>query len=585
MTSNKNQPVSPHAELDAALKGCRAAFLAIAGFSALLNILALTGSMFMMEVYDRVLPSRSVPTLIGLLSLAVTLYVFQGLMDALRGRLLVRVGTRLDQVMSDRVYATVMRLPIQAPKRGASIHPLRDLDTVRAYLSGPGPTAFFDLPWVPFYLAICFAFHFWIGMTVAVGALILVSLTLLSEVLAKNSSLEATRDGNERWKLAETSRRNAEALTALGMTGWIASRWQQLNHKYLAGHGQSSDLAANLSAIGRSFRMLLQSVVLAVGAYLVINQQASAGVIIASSILSARAIGPVDLAISHWRSFVGARQARARLNQLLAMLPVVRTPIALPKPKGGLAVDNVSTTPPDVPRAVVQEMSFALKAGSGLGVIGPSASGKSSLARVLVGLWPPVRGTVRLDGATLDQWAPDELGKHIGYLPQDVELIEGTVAENIARFDPKATPDSIIAAARAAGVHDLVLGLPQGYDTPIGEQGSALSAGQQQRIALARAMYGDPFLIVLDEPNSNLDVEGDEALTQAILGARARGAIVVVVAHRPSALSGVDNVLAMQGGRTQAFGPKDEVLAKVLRRDQPVAPVAVPKIVHTAVQA
>lgn len=585
MTSIKNQSVSPQSELDAALKGCRSAFIAIAGFSAILNILALTGSMFMMEVYDRVLPSRSVPTLIGLLSLAVTLYVFQGLMDALRGRLLVRIGARLDQTMSDRVYATVMRLPIQAPKRGASIHPLRDLDTVRGYLSGPGPTAFFDLPWVPFYLAICFAFHFWIGVTVAVGALILVSLTLLSEVLARKSSLDANRDGNDRAKLSETSRRNAEALTALGMTGWIAARWQQSNRKYLAGHGQSSDLAANLSAIGRSFRMLLQSSVLAVGAYLVINQQASAGVIIASSILSARAIGPVDLAISHWRSFVGARQARVRLNKLLEMLPALRMPIALPKPKAGVTVDNVTAAPPDAQRAVVQEITFALKAGSGLGVIGPSASGKSSLARVLVGLWPPARGTVRLDGATLDQWTPDDLGKHIGYLPQDVELIEGTVADNVSRFDPKATPDMIIAAAKAAGVHDMVLSLPQGYDTPIGEQGSALSAGQQQRIALARALYGDPFLVVLDEPNSNLDVEGDEALTQAILGARARGAVVIVVAHRPSALSGVDYVLALAGGRQQAFGPKDEVLSKVLRRDQPVAPVVAPKILHTAAQA
>ncbi|MCA6116506.1 type I secretion system permease/ATPase [Bradyrhizobium sp. WSM 1738] len=561
---------------------CRSAFIAIAGFSAILNILALTGSLFMMEVYDRVLPSRSVPTLIGLLILAMTLYVFQGLMDALRGRLLVRIGVRVDQIMSDRVYATVMRLPIEAPKRGASIQPLRDLDTLRSYLSGPGPTAFFDLPWVPFYLAICFAFHFWIGVTVLAGALVLISLTLLSELLARNSSRDSNRIGNERARLSETSRRNAEALTAMGMTGWVARRWQMLNRQFLAGLNQSSDLAAALSAVGRSFRMMLQSGVLAVGAYLVINQQATAGVIIASSILSARALGPVDLAISHWRSFVGARQARERLNKLLALLPVRRVPTALPKPQRSLNVDSVSAAPPDVPRAVVQELTFALKAGSGLGVIGPSASGKSSLARVLVGLWQPARGTVRLDGATLDQWMPDELGRHIGYLPQDVELVEGTIAENISRFDPDASPEGIIAAARAAGVHELVLGLPQGYDTEIGEQGSALSAGQQQRVALARALYGDPFLVVLDEPNSNLDVEGDEALTQAILNIRARGAIAIVVAHRPSALAGVDHVLALNGGRQQAFGPKDEVLAKVLRRD--AAPAA-PKIVHATAQA
>ena len=579
MSAIKNQS-DIRAELDAALAKCRSAFLAIAGFSAILNILALTGSLFMMEVYDRVLPSRSVPTLIGLLVLALTLYIFQGLMDAIRGRLLVRIGLRLDQTMSDRVFATVMRLPIQAPKRGGSIQPLRDLDTLRSYLSGPGPTAFFDLPWVPFYLAICFAFHFWIGVTVLAGALILVSLTLLSEILAKNSALDANRIGNERARLAETSRRNAEALTALGMTEWISSRWQTLNRKFLSGHADSSDLAAGLSATGRSFRMMLQSSVLAVGAYLVINQQATAGVIIASSILSARALAPVDLAISHWRGFVGARQARERLNKLLVLLPALRAPTPLPRPQHGLSVDGISASPPDVQRAVVHEVTFALKAGSGLGVIGPSASGKSSLARVLVGLWAPARGTVRLDGAALDQWIPDELGRHIGYLPQDVELIEGTVAENISRFDPGASADAVIDAAKAAGVHELVLGLPLGYDTPIGEQGSDLSAGQQQRIALARALYRDPFLVVLDEPNSNLDVDGDEALTQAILGVRARGAIVVVVAHRPSALSGVDHVLALNGGRQQAFGPKDEVLAKVLRREAAVTP----KIVHAVAQ-
>jgi len=579
LSAIKNQS-DIRAELDAALAKCRSAFLAIAGFSAILNILALTGSLFMMEVYDRVLPSRSVPTLIGLLVLALTLYIFQGLMDAIRGRLLVRIGLRLDQTMSDRVFATVMRLPIQAPKRGGSIQPLRDLDTLRSYLSGPGPTAFFDLPWVPFYLAICFAFHFWIGVTVLAGALILVSLTLLSEILAKNSALDANRIGNERARLAETSRRNAEALTALGMTEWISSRWQTLNRKFLSGHADSSDLAAGLSATGRSFRMMLQSSVLAVGAYLVINQQATAGVIIASSILSARALAPVDLAISHWRGFVGARQARERLNKLLVLLPALRAPTPLPRPQHGLSVDGISASPPDVQRAVVHEVTFALKAGSGLGVIGPSASGKSSLARVLVGLWAPARGTVRLDGAALDQWIPDELGRHIGYLPQDVELIEGTVAENISRFDPGASADAVIDAAKAAGVHELVLGLPLGYDTPIGEQGSDLSAGQQQRIALARALYRDPFLVVLDEPNSNLDVDGDEALTQAILGVRARGAIVVVVAHRPSALSGVDHVLALNGGRQQAFGPKDEVLAKVLRREAAVTP----KIVHAVAQ-
>jgi PrtD family type I secretion system ABC transporter len=571
VTTTKSPAGDARSELDAALSQCRSAFFAIAAFSAILNILALTGSLFMMEVYDRVLPSRSVATLVGLLALALTLYAFQGLMDALRGRLLVRIGLRLDQTMSDRAFGTTMRLPIQAPKRGASIQPLRDLDTLRTYLASPGPTAFFDLPWVPFYLAICFAFHVWIGVTVLAGALVLVMLTLLSELLARRSAQEAHRLGNERSRLAETGRRNAEAVTALGMTGTLARRWQALNGQYLAGHTAAGDLTAGLGAVSRTFRMMLQSGVLAVGAYLVINQQATAGVIIASSILSARALAPVDLAIAHWRGFVSARQARDRLNKLLALLPLNRTPTSLPRPQEILTVESLAAAPPDQPKPVLQDLGFALKAGDGLGVIGPSASGKSSLARVLVSLWAPTRGAVRLDGATLDQWLPDELGRHIGYLPQDVELIEGTIAENIARFDPDASSEEVIAAARAAGAHNLILALPQGYDTPVGENGSALSAGQQQRVALARALYRDPFLVVLDEPNSNLDADGDEALTRAIIGARARGAIVVIVAHRPSALAGVDQVLALHGGRQQAFGPKDEVLAKVLRRDT-VAP-------------
>ena len=577
MTASRQQSGNTRSELNAALGRCRSAFFAIAGFSAILNILALTGSMFMMEVYDRVLPSRSVPTLVGLLALALILYVFQGLMDALRGRLLVRIGLRLDQEMSDRVYATVMRLPIQAPKRGESIQPLRDLDTVRSLSVRPRTDRFlrFALGASLSRDLLCLPFLDWrhgAGRRIGAGFADAAFGAVCQAVRARRQSHRQPAcavggDEPSKCRGSDGARHDELDFRPLAV----------LNRQFLSGHAQSSDLAAGLGAMGRSFRMMLQSGVLAVGAYLVINQQATAGVIIASSILSARALAPVDLAISHWRSFVGARQARERLNKLLVLLPELRNPTSLPKPQRGLTVENVSAAPPDVQRAVVHEVTFSLKAGNGLGVIGPSASGKSSLARVLVGLWTPARGAVRLDGATLDQWVPDELGRHVGYLPQDVELIEGTVAENISRFDPKATSEAIIAAAKAAGVNELALSLPQGYDTEIGEQGSALSAGQQQRVALARALYGDPFLVVLDEPNSNLDAEGDEALTQAILGARARGAIVVVVAHRPNVLSGVDHVLALNGGRQQAFGPRDEVLAKVLRRD-PV--VSAPKVVQ-----
>jgi PrtD family type I secretion system ABC transporter len=342
--------------------------------------------------------------------------------------------------------------------------------------------------------------------------------------------------------------------------------WSAANERYIEAQQRSSDVAGGLGGVSKVMRMALQSAILGVGAYLVIEQQATAGVIIASSILTSRALAPVELAIANWRGFVAARQSWKRLRELFAALPEQAHPLALPRPSVSLSVEGASAIPPGGQRFVLQDASFSLKAGDGLGVIGSSASGKSSLARLLVGVWAPVRGKVRLDGAALDQWVPDAIGPHIGYLPQDVELFAGTVAENIARFDPDREPDAVIAAARAANVHDLILRLPDGYETQIGEAGTALSAGQCQRVALARALYGDPFLIVLDEPNSNLDTEGEQALTQAILRARARGRIVVVIAHRPSALAAVDLVLVMADGRAQAFGPKDEVLSKVLRR-------------------
>jgi ATP-binding cassette subfamily C protein len=377
--------------------------------------------------------------------------------------------------------------------------------------------------------------------------------------------------------LAATSRRNAEVLVAMGMSGRLTRRWSEANEKYLAGNQRASDVAGGLGAIAKVMRMVLQSAVLAVGAYLVINQEATAGVIIAGSILSARALAPVDLAIAHWKGFVAARQSWHRLNKLLETLPAPTEQTLLQSPSKRLSVEGVSIVPPGDQRIIVQDVTFTLEAGNGLGVIGPSGSGKSSLIRALVGVWQPVRGKVRLDGAALDQWSSDILGRHIGYLPQDVELFAGSVAQNICRFDPDATSESVIKAAKEAGVHDMVIKMREGYDTQIGEQGTALSAGQAQRVALARALYGDPFLIVLDEPNSNLDTEGDEALTRAVRGARERGAIVVVVAHRPIGIEAVDMLLVLRDGRMQAFGPKETVLGQVLQ--QRVAPPSPIKIV------
>jgi len=563
-------------ELGEALRACRHAFIGVGVMSCIINLLYLTGSIFMLEVYDRVLPSRSVPTLIGLVILAAGLYAAQGVLDLIRGRILGRIGTALDEALNARVFDTVVRLPLVVGGRNEGLQPLRDLDNVRSFLGGMGPSAFFDLPWLPLYLAICFVFHVLIGVTALVGAVILVTLTLITEHLTRVPAREALGLAARRNDLAAASRRNAEVLVAMGMAGRLTRRWAEANEKYLAGNQRASDVASGLGAIAKVMRMMLQSAVLAVGAYLVIHQEATAGIIIASSILSARALAPVDLAIAHWKGFVAARQSWQRLNRLLEQMPARPAQTLLQAPMSRLAVEGVSIVPPGDQKVIVQDVSFALSAGNGLGVIGPSGSGKSSLIRALVGVWQPVRGKVRLDGAALDQWSSDLLGRHIGYLPQDVELFAGTVAQNICRFDPDASSDGVIAAAKEAGVHDLIIKMRDGYNTEVGELGHALSAGQAQRVALARALYGNPFLIVLDEPNSNLDTEGDEALTRAVRGARERGAIVVVVAHRPIGIEGVDQILVLKDGRMQAFGPKETVLAQVLQpRVVPPSPIKI----------
>lgn len=533
--------------------------------SGVVNVLALTGSFFMLQVYDRVIPGRSVPTLVGLAVFAGTLFVFQGVLELIRSRLLVRIGMALDARLSGQVYAALMRLPLRTKLAGDGLQSLRDLDQVRSFMSSAGPTALFDLPWMPLYLAICFLFHFWIGMTALAGVVILFSLTLLAEIRTREPARKANSQAAARNTLAEATRRNVEVLQAMGFGSRIAERWSGINADYLDTNATASDLAGTLGTISKILRMMLQSGILAIGAYLVIHQEATGGIMIASSIMMSRALAPIELAIAHWRGFVTARQAWTRLTQLLVLLPETAISVSLPAPRSALSVENISVTPPGERRMVVQDATFALERGVGLGIVGPSASGKSSLVRAIAGIWLPVRGTVRLDGATLDQWSPEELGNHVGYLPQDVQLFDGTIAENIARFEPQAPSDKILAAARAAGVHDLVIHLPEGYETRIGEAGSALSAGQRQRIALARALYGDPFLVILDEPNSNLDAEGEAALTEAIQSVRARGGVAIVVAHRPSALASLDQVLVMANARIVAFGPKNEILNKITR--------------------
>jgi len=549
-----------HSLLAYVLHQFRSAFIGVGVFSAFINLLMLSGSMFMLQVYDRVLPSKSVPTLIGLALILLGLYSFQAILDLIRTRMLVRIGSAFDESIAERVYGVVIKLPLKGARTADALQPVSDLDTIRNFLTGLGPTALFDLPWMPLYLTLCFAFNFYLGLTATVGAIIIVALTLITEITSRAPIRDVAKFGAARNVFAEASRTHSEVLHALGMTGRMSARWREANAQFSDAHQRVSDVTGGLGSIAKVLRLLLQSAVLGVGAYLVIQQEATAGIIIASSIITARALAPVDIAIANWKGFGAARQSWRRLNSLLAALPVETDVLQLPKPSASLSADNVAVVPPGSRRTVVQGISFSLNAGSALGIVGPSGSGKSSLVRALLGVWPASFGTVRIDGAELTQWSSDSLGSHMGYLPQDVSLCDGTVAENISRFETDPSPDAIIAAAQAAGVHELILTLPNGYETSIGERGETLSAGYRQRIGLARALYGDPFLVILDEPNSNLDMEGELALAKAIRGVCERGGIVIVIAHRPSVLSAVDLVLALVNGQTRAFGKRDDVL-------------------------
>lgn len=539
--------------------------LGVAVLSGAVNLLALAGSFYMLEVYDRVIPSRSVPTLVGLSLIVLVLYLGQGYFDLIRSRLLLRGGKAFDEALSRRVFRAIVTLPLRGRPEADGLRPMRDLDQIRAALAGGGPGALFDLPWIPVYLGLLFAFHVWIGLTALVGALALVGLTVLAEILTRHHARDSREASAARGFVAEASRRNAETVRAMGMEPDLAGIWARVS---AASHATQERTAAITGAIhnaSKVLRVVLQSAVLGVGAFLVIRQEATAGVIIAGSILSARALAPIDQAIGYWKTFSSARECWRHLGAALAAAGEEPEGLTLPAPREGLTVEQASVGPPGGQRLTALDVGLTLTAGQGLGIVGHSASGKSSLARLLVGIWPPARGAVRLDGARLDQWRPQDLGRHVGYLPQEVELFPGTVAANIARFRPGAEADGIIAAAKAARVHDLILALPEGYQTQIGERGALLSAGQRQRLALARALYGDPFLVVLDEPNSNLDQEGEAALTEAIAGVRARGGIVVVVAHRPSALAALDQVMVMAHGRVQALGPRDEILPTLNR--------------------
>jgi ATP-binding cassette subfamily C protein len=563
-------------ELRVMLARFQSAFWVVAGLSAVLNVLTLGGSIYLMLVYDSVLPSHSVQTLVGLFILILLVYVFQGILDHLRQRILSDVGNAVDRELSPRIQRAMSEVALRhATSGGDGLMPMRDLDAVRTWLSSAGPTTLIDLPWMLFFMGMLCLLHPYLALTALAGATVLIGLTVMTDRATRAPTQDLTRVASWRNGIAESNLRHVEAFAALGMRERMRLRWEQVNHVY---HGANNQLAQTVNLYGgisKVLRMALQSALLTVGAVLVINGKASAGVIFASSILAGRALAPIDSAIANWRGFSSARLGWTRLAELLAKVPApAAAGVRLPLPQHNLVVSQLAVAPPGSQRVTVSALDFQVEAGQALGIIGPSAAGKTSLARALVGLWRPLRGSIRFDGATFDQWEPDHFGVAIGYLPQTVELVDGTIAQNIARFDPEAPAEAIIAAARAAGIHEMVVQMPEGYKTSVGRAGVNLSAGQRQRVGLARALFGDPFLVVLDEPNSNLDADGDIALEMAISGVRQRRGIVVIIAHRPSALVQASHVLVMREGRGEAFGERDDVLRRLTRSANAVVKTA-----------
>ncbi|WP_282607074.1 type I secretion system permease/ATPase [Pelagibius sp. Alg239-R121] len=547
-------------EVRSALSACTGGLATTGLFSLVINLLMLASPLYMMQVYDRVLTSHSQDTLIALSVLVIGLLVVMGILELIRSRILVRVGSRIERRLDGRVFESLVSRSIRGTESNDD-QPLRDLRSLREFLSGPGPFAFFDSPWVPVYIGVIYLLHPVLALVAAAGALFLFSVALLNNAWTRRPLGQAGQRFTEGDVMAGAGQRNAEVLRAMGMLGGLRRRWLMRQRDGLQHQARASDRAGLLTATSKTGRLILQAAILGFGAALVIEEAITPGAMIAASIILGRALAPVEQAIGQWRSFIGARTAYARLGGLLDEHPQAERRMSLPRAKSFLEVEKVHAGPPESRRPVVSALNFSLLAGEALAVIGPSASGKSSLARLLVGVWQPQRGALRLDGVALDQWDPRELGPQIGYLPQDVELFEGSVAENIARLDEDADPEAIVTAAKLAGCHSMILDLPDGYNTAIGENGSKLSGGQRQRIGLARALFGDPFLVVLDEPNANLDADGDCALGDAIREMKRRGLIVVVMAHRPSAIEAADKLLVLRGGRQQAFGPKDEVLA------------------------
>jgi ATP-binding cassette subfamily C protein EexD len=561
---------APADEIRGALARCRDSFVAVGVFSCGINVLFLVPAIYMLQVYDRVLTSGSEATLLMLTLIVLFLLATLGALEWVRTQIMVRVSQRIDALLGDRLFDLSFRQALVSGGTQAGAQPLQDLQGLRQFATGSGVFAFFDAPWMPIYLLVMFAMHPWFGWLGVLSAAALLLISIANERSTAALLKSANQDALVNQALLARTLRNAEAIEALGMIGNLRRRWKERSNKVLETQSRASAKGGRWVTLSRWLRLTLQSLALGLGAYLTLENEMSSGMLIAGAILLGRALYPIDQLTGVWKQFISAREQYTRINEWLHRIPSQPERMSLPAPDGRLSVENITVIPPGAQLPALRAVSFEIAAGEIVGVIGPSAAGKTTLARTLLGIWPAAQGKVRLDGADVYGWSRTELGPHLGYLPQDVELFDGTIAENIARF---GEPDSekIVAAARSAGVHEMVLKFPQGYDTVVGSSGGLLTGGQRQRIALARALYGEPKLVVLDEPNSSLDEAGDAALLAALLAMKARGATVIVISHRTGVLPAIDKLLVLKDGQLAAFGPRDEVR----KRMQPSPPPAV----------
>lgn len=548
--------------LQAALKACKSSFISVGFFSLFINALMLVPTFYMLQVYGRVVTSGSISTLVMLTIIMTILMVTMGALELVRSRIMVRVSSKLDILLSRDLYRASFKRALDSGGMDSSAQALNDLTGLRQFMTGNGLFAFFDAPWLPIYIAVMFMFHPWYGWMAIICAIILVIFAILNEKMTGSTLAAANKENIAASLYTNKNLRNAEVIESMGMLNTLIDRWAQRQKKVLTLQSIASDKGGLMSNISKTFRMLVQSLILGLGAYLAVNHEINGGLVIAGSVLLGRALAPLDLIIGSWKGFISARSQYARLNEILDKQKSEPERMSLPAPEGHVLVENLIVSAPGGKTPIIKGINFSVPAGQVVGIIGPSASGKSTLARALMGIWSPQHGVVRLDGADIANWDKNELGPHVGYLPQDIELFEGSISENIARFS-NIDPDSVIRAARVAGVHEMILLLPEGYDTVIGSDGVNLSGGQRQRIGLARAIYGAPRLIILDEPNSNLDETGEQALAQAIMHMKASGSTIFVITHRTTILSQLDRLIVMSAGGISMYGPREQVMAEL----------------------